>query len=48
MTVVKPSGDLAGYVGGRCTPVHPGNEVYNDDGPARVYRLKEVVEVYRG
>ena len=35
MTVGEPSGDLAGHVGGGCTPVHPGNEVYKDDGPRK-------------
>ena len=33
MTVGEPSGDLAGYVSGRCTPVHPEDELYKDDGP---------------
>ena len=32
VTVGEPSGDLAGHVGGGCTPVHPENEVYKDDG----------------
>ena len=35
MTVGEPSGDLAGHVGGGCTPVHPENEVYKDDGPRK-------------
>ena len=35
MTVGEPSGDLAGHVGGRCTPVHPGKELSNDDGPRK-------------
>ena len=32
MTVGEPSGNLAGHVGGGCTPVHPENEVYKYDG----------------
>ena len=35
VTVGEPSGDSAGHVGGRCTPVHPGNEVYKYDGPRK-------------
>ena len=35
MTVGEPSGDLAGHVGGGCTPVHPENGVYKDDGPRK-------------
>ena len=35
MTVGEPSGDLAGYVSGRCTPVHPEDELYKDDGPRK-------------
>ena len=35
MTVGEPSGDLAGHVSGRCTPVHPENEVYMEDGPRK-------------
>ena len=35
MTVGEPSGDSAGHVGGGCTPVHPENEVYKDDGPSK-------------
>ena len=27
VTVGEPSGDSAGHVGGRCTPVHPEKEV---------------------
>ena len=30
MTVGEPSGDLAGHVSGRCTPVHPENELYKE------------------
>ena len=33
MTAVEPSGNLAGHVGGGCTPVHPENKVYKDDWP---------------
>ena len=35
VTVGAPSGDLAGHVGGGCTPVHPENELYKDDGPRK-------------
>ena len=35
VTVGEPSGDLAGYVGGRCAPVHPKNEVFKHDGPRK-------------
>ena len=35
MTVWKPSGDLAGHVSGRCTPVHPEKELFKDDGPRK-------------
>ena len=35
MTVGEPSGDLAGHVGGGCTPVHPENDMYKDDGPGK-------------
>ena len=35
MTVGEPSGDPAGYVGGRCTPVHPEKEVFKHDGPRK-------------
>ena len=36
VTVGEPSGDLAGHVGGRCTPVHPVKEESKDDGPSQV------------
>ena len=32
---VGASGDLAGHVGGRCTPVHPKKELSKDDGPRK-------------
>ena len=32
MTVWEPSSYLAGYVGGRCTPVHPEKGLYKDNG----------------
>ena len=48
MTVGEPSGDPAGHVGGRCTPVHPAKEWSKDDGLARVHRLNEVFEESRG
>ena len=35
VTVGEPSGDLAGHVGGRCTPVHPEKELFKDDGPRK-------------
>ena len=35
MTVWEPSGDHAGHVGGRCTPVHPAKELFKDDGPRK-------------
>ena len=35
VTVWEPSGDLAGYVGGRCTSVHSGNGVYKYDWPRK-------------
>ena len=35
VTVGKPSGDSAGYVGGRCTPVHTEKEESEDDGPSQ-------------
>ena len=35
MTVWEPSGDLAGHVGGGCTPVHPEKELFKDDGPRK-------------
>ena len=35
VTVGEPSGDHAGYVGGRCTPVHPKNEVFKYDWPRK-------------
>ena len=35
VTVEEPSGDLAGYVGGRCTSVHPEAELYKDNGPRK-------------
>ena len=33
--VGEPSGDLAGHVSGRCTPVHPKKEVYKYEGPRK-------------
>ena len=38
VTVVEPSGDSAGHVGGRCTPVHPVKEESEDEGPSQVAR----------
>ena len=35
VTVGGPSGDLAGHVGGRCTPVHPKKVLSKDDGPRK-------------
>ena len=35
MTVGEPSGDLAGHVGGRYTPLYPEKVVYKDDGPRK-------------
>ena len=35
VSVGESSGDSAGHVGGCCTPVHPGNEVYKHDGPRK-------------
>ena len=35
MTVGEPSGDLAGHVGGRCTPVHQEKGLFKDDGPRK-------------
>ena len=35
MTVGEPSGDLASSVDGRCTSVHPKNEVFKHDGPRK-------------
>ena len=35
VTVGEPSGDIAGHVGGRCTSVHPKNEVFKHDGPRK-------------
>ena len=35
MTVWEPSGDSAGHVGGRCTPVYPEKEGSEDDGPRK-------------
>ena len=35
VTVGEPSGDPAGYVGGRYTPVYPKNEVYKYGGPRK-------------
>ena len=32
MAVVEPSSDLAGHVGGGCTPVHPEKDLSKDDG----------------
>ena len=35
MTVGEPTGELAGHVGGGCTPVHPEKELFKDDGPRK-------------
>ena len=43
VTVWEPSGDLAGYVGGRCTSVHPKNEVFKHDGPRKGPQAKRGV-----
>ena len=49
MTVVEPSGDTAGHVGSRCTPVHPEKEESEDDGPSQgVHRLIRTFELSRG
>ena len=48
MTVGEPSGDLAGHVGGGCTPVHSENEVYKDDGPRKGPQAIRGVRVVQG
>ena len=35
VTVGEPSGDSAGHVGCRCTPVHPEKDLTKDDGPRK-------------
>ena len=48
MIVGKPSGDTTVYVGGRCTPVHPENEVMKDDGPRKGPQANMMNEETRG
>ena len=48
VTVGEPSGDPAGYVGGRCTPVHPKNEVFKYDGPRKGPQAKRGVRGVQG
>ena len=43
--LLAPSGDPAGYVVSRCTPVHPENKVLKDDGPRKGPVLYEVFEL---
>ena len=48
MTVGEPSGDLAGYVSGRCTPVHPEDELSKNDGPRKGPQAIRVVRGVQG
>ena len=47
VTVGEPSGDLAGHVSGRCTPVHPLKELYKDDWPRKGPHVTGGVRVVR-